>query len=344
MPLLSIRDVHRAFGSEKILTGINLELERGEILCLLGASGSGKSTLLRIIAGLEKVDQGDVLLEGRSILALPPHQRDFGLMFQDFALFPHMNVSANVAFGLRMRHMPADQQRERIQEMLSLVGLTGFERRETTSLSGGEKQRVALARSLAPNPSLLMLDEPLGSLDAALRDRLVEDLRTVIKRVGLTAIYVTHDQREAFAVADRIAIMGTGQIMQVDTPANLYRAPRTTFIARFLGLNNIIPVIRWNQTTAHTPLGDFSLTVSDTTPFLLLHPNGISLQHTANNHPIWGTITECVFQGDSYRLTLAHPSGNTITLKHPSSATSPPLIGSQTAAYLDPAFIVPVAK
>ena len=202
--MLDIINVTRAFDGQAVLRGINLPVDQGEIVCLLGPSGCGKTTMLRIVAGLEHADGGDVRINGNSIMATPVHQRDFGLMFQDFALFPHMNVAENVGFGLRMRPVADDQQR--VDEVIRLVGLAGFEQRDVGELSGGERQRVALARSLAPRPRLLMLDEPLGSLDAALRTRLVVELRQIIKQIGLTAIYVTHDQEEAFAIADRIAI------------------------------------------------------------------------------------------------------------------------------------------
>ncbi|HEX2621759.1 MAG TPA: ABC transporter ATP-binding protein, partial [Phototrophicaceae bacterium] len=170
--MLEVKTIQRSFGDKPVLRGISLEVEAGEIVCLLGASGSGKTTLLRIIAGLEQSDSGDVLIDRKSVLPIPVHQRDFGLMFQDYALFPHLNVAQNVTFGLRMHRASTSEQQTRLQEVLALVGLGGFDNRDVTQLSGGEKQRVALARSLATNPRLLLLDEPLGSLDAALRERL----------------------------------------------------------------------------------------------------------------------------------------------------------------------------
>jgi ABC-type Fe3+/spermidine/putrescine transport system ATPase subunit len=301
--MLSVRSVTRRFDRLPVLRGIDLDVGQGEIACLLGPSGCGKTTLLRIIAGLEYADSGDVQLNGQSISDVPVHQRDFGLMFQDFALFPHMSVEQNVAFGLRMRHMQQKAQRERIQEVLRLVGLAGFEHRDVTQLSGGERQRVALARSLAPSPRLLMLDEPLGSLDAALRERLVVELRTIIKQVGLTALYVTHDQQEAYAIADRIAIMNAGVIEQVGAPESLYRHPLTTFVARFLGLNNIIPVLSYGDSHVQTALGKFT---SDGEA-ILLHPDGIEISRSGADSII-GVVKERIFQGGAYRLVIEHES------------------------------------
>ncbi len=240
--MLTLKNITRRFGDQPVLRGIDLDVAEGEIVCLLGPSGCGKTTLLRIVAGLESADSGDVLLDGASILASAGAYARFRLDVPGFRAVPAPERPAKRR--VRLAHegdgQPARQRRAR--EVLELVGLSGFERRDVAQLSGGERQRVALARSLAPNPRLLMLDEPLGSLDAALRERLVVDLRAIIKRVGLTALYVTHDQHEAFAIADRIALMNAGQIEQVGTPSEVYRRPATIFAARFLGLNNVVPV------------------------------------------------------------------------------------------------------
>ena len=240
--MLVLDGISISFGVNRVLEDLSLHVQQGEIMCLLGPSGCGKTTLLRVVAGLEHAGAGDVRVDGQSILNVPVHQRGFGLMFQDFALFPHLNVAENIAFGLKMQGTPPNERETRIQDVLEMVGLGDFQQRDVSQLSGGERQRVALARSLAPNPRLLMLDEPLGSIDAALRERLILDLRSIIKQVGLTAIYVTHDQAEAFAVADRIAVMNNGRIEQIDSPQVLYHNPQTIFTARFLGLHNILTV------------------------------------------------------------------------------------------------------
>src|SRR5512139_800405 len=240
MPLLQVSHLTKTFDGKRILDDVSLGLDAGEIVCLLGPSGCGKTTLLRIIAGLEIPDGGTIIFDGRDVQSIPVHQRNFGLMFQDFALFPHKNVWDNVIFGLRMQNLPADQIQQLGSTALERVGLSGFEKRNVHQLSGGERQRVALARSLAPEPRLLMLDEPLGALDRQLREELMIELRRILQAAHLTAIYVTHDQSEAFAVADRVAVMNAGRVEQIDTPSNLYAQPATDFVARFLGMPNLI--------------------------------------------------------------------------------------------------------
>jgi ABC-type Fe3+/spermidine/putrescine transport system ATPase subunit len=238
---LAVTDIHKSFDHTPVLQGVDFAVEMGETVCLLGPSGCGKTTLLRIIAGLEHPDRGRVWLEGQDITAVPPHRRGFGLMFQDYVLFPHLSVADNIAFGLRMQGWDEARVRHRVAELLEWVDLTGFARRKVYELSGGQQQRVALARSLAPMPRLLMLDEPLGSLDRVLRDQLLVELRRLLDRLGQTAIYVTHDQYEAFAVADRILLLHAGRVEQQGTPVELYRRPATAFVARFLGFKNLLP-------------------------------------------------------------------------------------------------------
>jgi len=237
---LSIRDVHKSYASKPALAAVSFDVHPEEIIALLGPSGCGKSTLLDIIAGLEHADQGDIFWNGADLSSIPVHERGFGLMFQDFALFPHKNVFENIAFGLQMAKLPPPEVAHRVGEVLELVGLPGFEQRSVNDLSGGEAQRVALARSIAPAPDLLMLDEPLGSLDRNLRERLVADLREILRSCRQTAIYVTHDQEEAFALADRVVLMNAGRVEQIDTPLAMYREPGSEFAARFMGLANLI--------------------------------------------------------------------------------------------------------
>jgi spermidine/putrescine transport system ATP-binding protein len=225
MKMLEVIDLHKTYEGQPLLKGISFSLAAGETICLLGASGSGKSTILRIIAGLEQGEQGesgDVRWEGRSLSGVPVHRRNFGLMFQDYALFPHLNVFENVAFGLRMQHWPENQIKLRVAEVLGQVNMSAFEKRGVRELSGGEQQRVALARALAPRPRLLMLDEPLAALDRALRESLLDELRMILHRSGIPAIYVTHDQQEAFTIADRIILLHDGTIAQAGGPPQVF--------------------------------------------------------------------------------------------------------------------------
>lgn len=238
--MLTLEAATVRFGARAALDAVDLEVAEHEIVCVLGPSGSGKSTLLRIVAGLQRTDGGRVLLDGADQEGVPVHRRGLGLMFQDHQLFPHRDVGANVAFGLRMHGVKRAEQDRRVAGLLDLVGLPGAERRAVAALSGGEQQRVALARALAPRPKLLMLDEPLGQLDRSLRERLVVELRTLFARLGTTVLAVTHDQGEAFALADRVVVMRDGHIAQVGTPLEVWQRPASAFVARFLGFDNVV--------------------------------------------------------------------------------------------------------
>ena len=315
MSLLEAHHLTKSYNEGRFPDDIGFAVDDGEILCLLGPSGCGKTTLLRIIAGLEIPDSGEVLFEGHDIRDVPVHQRNFGLMFQDQALFPHQNVFENIAFGLRMQHLPKEEIRERVAEVLHLVGMAGFEERDVNQLSGGEQQRVALARSLAPRPRLLMLDEPLGSLDRTLRERLMNELRTILKGAGVTAIYVTHDQQEAFAIADRVVIMDRGRKVQEGKPEEVYQRPATEFVARFLGLDNLLAgqVVEAGPPLAvETALG--RLTVADSLALpagqavtVLIRPEGARCLETGTpaENSIVGQVQARSFRGGHYQVTVA---------------------------------------
>ncbi len=238
-PFVRIEGVTRVFGQTYACDDISLDIYRGEFFALLGGSGSGKSTLLRILAGLERPDQGRILIDGLDVTNLPPYQRPVNMMFQSYALFPHMTVAQNIAFGLRQDRMPAAEIRDRVQEMLELVRMPQLGNRKPHQLSGGQRQRVALARALAKQPKLLLLDEPLGALDKRLREHTQFELVNIQERVGTTFIMVTHDQEEAMTMSSRIAVMDTGRIVQVSTPAMLYEYPATRFVAEFIGGINL---------------------------------------------------------------------------------------------------------
>ena len=238
-PYLQIKDVVKTYGENYAVDHIDLDIDRHEIFALLGSSGSGKSTLLRMLAGMETPDQGKIILDGQDITRLPPYDRPINMMFQSYALFPHMTVEQNIAFGLKQDKMPKDQIAERVEEMLRLVQMSKYAKRKLHQLSGGQQQRIALARALAKQPKLLLLDEPLGALDKNLRQQTQLELVDTLEKVGVTCIMVTHDQEEAMTMATRIAIMSEGQLQQVGTPREVYDFPNSRFTAEFIGETNI---------------------------------------------------------------------------------------------------------
>jgi len=238
--MLEVRNIFKTYDNKPLLRGISFSVSQGETVCLLGASGSGKSTLLRMIAGLEFPESGQILFNKIDLAQTSPHTRDFGLVFQDYGLFPHLNIFDNIAFGLKMRNIPAEKINARVAEMMDLVNLQGFEKRKVTDLSGGEQQRVALARALAPSPRLLMFDEPLGALDQSLKDDLLNQIRAILHKTKIPAIYVTHDQDEAFTIADRILLLHDGEIIRDGAPEEVWANPNSVHAARMLGVGNII--------------------------------------------------------------------------------------------------------
>ena len=307
-PALRITNIFKAFADKQVLTGITFDISSGEIVALLGPSGCGKSTLLSIIAGIEKQDDGKIYWRGSPLDQVPPHRRGFGLMFQDNVLFPHLNVFENVAFGLKMSGMEKDSILVNVSDILELVGLKGLENRDVNSLSGGEQQRVALARALAPQPGLLMLDEPLGSIDRSLRERLMSELRRILRQMQQTAIYVTHDQEEAFAISDRIVLMRQGKVEQIGKPEEIYRRPTTLFTARFLGLTNLIPGTaraKNNQHFVDTSLGSFPISKPLRGPVtVLIRPESAIL----NGHTgvlLQGKLVEKTFRGNLCQVRIS---------------------------------------
>lgn len=241
---LVLRNLTKLYGGTTAVSDFSIDVQKGEFYGLLGQSGCGKTTALRMIAGLILPDRGGIEFNNQDITHLPAEQRGFGMVFQNYALFPHMNIFENVAFGLRARHLPKGEIVERVGEALSLVNLGGYEQRRVDELSGGQQQRVAIARAIAIRPLLLLFDEPLSNLDAALRERTRQELRDLITRLGLTALYVTHDQEEAFALCDRISVMDAGALLQTGTPRELYERPGQVAVARFIGRNNLFKAKR----------------------------------------------------------------------------------------------------
>ncbi|RHT33613.1 ABC transporter ATP-binding protein [Ruminococcus sp. AM27-16] len=238
---LELKEIKKSFTEgEAVLDNISLEISKGEFITLLGSSGCGKTTTLRIIAGLEQPDAGSVWLDGREVTGLEPNQRDVNTVFQNYALFPHMNVAENIGYGLKLKKVPKNEIRKKVSQMLELVQLEGYEKRKPSELSGGQKQRVAIARALVNNPKVLLLDEPLGALDLQLRRAMQIELKHLQKKLGITFIYITHDQEEAINMSDRIAVMRDGRIEQIGTPDEIYNHPKTSYVATFVGNANIL--------------------------------------------------------------------------------------------------------
>lgn len=359
---LELRGVSKRYGETLALDRVDLRVRRGETVALLGPSGCGKSTLLAVVAGLEPHD-GSILWRGQELAGRPPESRRFGVVFQDYALFPHLNVFENIAFGLRIRRLRPARLRERVAEMLALVGLGHLRSRDVTTLSGGERQRVALARALAPEPRLLMLDEPLAALDRNLRDRLADDLGAILGRLDLPAIYVTHDVEEALAVADRVAVMQPGRIIRVGTPEAIYRAPGSEYVARFLGMDNLLlarrdrtggrPVLRTRLGVLpadalpadELPADALPLPAGGQESLLLLRPTGISIldRAAAERHaPVssadrWvmaGELTGRSFRGAAQRVRIT-VRGVELRFRVAADQALPPL-GSTVTCAIDP--------
>ncbi len=347
MGLLEVQNVSRRFGEKLAVNRVSFSLDRGRVLCLLGPSGCGKTTLLRIIAGLETMDRGSVRFDDREMEGVPPHLRGFRMMFQEFALFPHKNVFDNVAFGPRIQKQTREEIVQRTGEMLNLVGLSGFGPRDVAELSGGERQRVALARSLASPPRLLMLDEPLGSLDRAMRKRLISDLNHILGKVGATTILVTHDQSEAFAAADVVAVMNQGRVEQMDSPATLYKHPRNPVVAGFLGFENLVEGKKGEE-GVHTDLGMLFPSSDATEPgrsvTVLLRPESARLVDDDAALPVGetrvsGRVRERLFQGAHYHIGVATDRGR-ILVFDVSNETPPPPEGEVVHLALKPSGMV----
>jgi len=320
MPLLSLKNLSKRFDKTAAVADVSLEVERGEFFGLLGPSGCGKTTTLRMIAGLEQPDAGSVAFEEHDITNLPAERRGFGMVFQNYALFPHLNVLENVAFGLRARHKSTSEIRERVKGALGLVQLPGYEKRRVDELSGGQQQRVAIARAIAIEPALLLFDEPLSNLDVTLREETRGELRELVGRLGLTAVYVTHDQEEAFALCDRISVMVGGRILQTGRPRDLYEHPAQLPVGRFLGRNNLIRAMRLSSGKSET--GEFKtlngghtirILVNDQTlaplnqPCILaIRPEHVLIRQTAGNleNALPATVREINFAGATSSIKL----------------------------------------
>jgi thiamine transport system ATP-binding protein len=337
--MLRLSGVRVTYGTTPALDGIDLEVRPSERLAVLGPSGSGKSTLLRAIAGLEPLAAGEISWDGQDLAGVPVHKRGFGLMFQDYVLFPHRDVAGNVAFGLEMHSATPAQSRARVEEVLTLVGLPGHGGRRIDQLSGGEQQRVALARALAPTPRLLMLDEPLGALDRGLRARLLDELAGLFARIALPIIYVTHDQEEALAMGDRVAVINRGRLEAVMPARELWRSPPNAFVARFLGLNNVVPFASARDAVV-TPWGDLPLTAAPAVPpsssWLLLRPEALALDPDG---PLRGIVATVTFRGETTTMHVrpeTQADGPLLEIHLQSNSGDPPVVGQSVRLGVDP--------
>lgn len=291
MALVEIRGLRKSFGSVKAVDGVDLDINQGEFITLLGPSGSGKTTVLRMIAGFEVPDGGTIALKGTDITNLPPYERDVNTVFQDYALFPHMDVITNIEYGLRIAKVPKDERRKRALEALAQVRLEGYENRKPSQLSGGQRQRVALARALVKRPAVLLLDEPLGALDLKLRQQMQIELKELQREVGITFIFVTHDQEEALTMSDRIAVFDKGKIQQLDRPAAIYERPTNEFVAGFVGISNLIS-------------GDAAERLIGKRGTFTVRPEKIAIDVRANDPRTTGTIKEVEYLGPSTRFLV----------------------------------------
>ena len=313
-----------------MLRGISLDIKSREFVTLLGPSGCGKTTTLRIIGGFEQPDSGDVLFEGRRLNDVPPYRREINTVFQRYALFPHLNVAENIAFGLHIKKMNAAEIKRKTREMLSLVGLSGFETRDVTSLSGGQQQRVAIARALVCEPRVLLLDEPLGALDLKLRKDMQIELKRIQQRTGITFIYVTHDQEEALTMSDRIVVMNHGVIQQVGSPTDIYNEPENAFVADFIGESNIIDGVMLEDRKVEFCDREFECVDSgfgtNTPVDVVIRPEDLRLVY-AGDGLLQGVVESIVFKGVHYEMmvrtehftftvhsTMAEPVGKTVGL------------------------------
>ena len=308
--LINLLNINKSFGQYEVLKKINLAIRRNEFLTLLGPSGCGKSTTLRIIGGFEHPTEGDLLFEGRSILKVPPYKRKVNTVFQKYALFPNMNVAENVAFGLKIKKESPDSISRKVDEMLSLVNLQGYGRRSIKSLSGGQQQRVAIARALVNKPEVLLLDEPLGALDLKLRKDMQIELKNMQQELGITFVYVTHDQEEALTMSDTIAVMNEGEILQIGTPVDIYNEPKNVFVANFIGESNIVSGIMREDFLVQFADAQFACVDKgferNEAVDVVIRPEDVKLVD-AGYGMITGIVNTVIFKGVHYEMLIDTP-------------------------------------
>lgn len=306
--VIRLENVSKSFGKEQVLKSINLSIKKNEFFTLLGPSGCGKTTMLRIIGGFESADTGSVFFDGININDVPPNKRHLNTVFQKYALFPNMNVYDNVAYGLKIKKKPKDYIDKKVKEMLSLINLNGFEKRSVTSLSGGQQQRVAIARALINEPEVLLLDEPLGALDLKLRKSMQSELKKIQQKLGITFIYVTHDQEEALTMSDTIVVLKSGEIQQMGSPVDIYNEPQNAFVADFIGESNIIDGIMKQDLLVNFSGKDFICVdkgFSDNEPVdVVIRPEDIKIVENDKNAMLFGTVESVIFKGVHYEMKI----------------------------------------
>ena len=338
---LELKHLTKRFGDHVAVGDLSLSVPRGAVLALLGPSGSGKTTTLRLLAGFERPDTGTVVVDGRDVTALPPAERHFGMVFQHYALFPHLTAGENVAFGLARRGAPAGRD-ARVAEMLSLVDLDGFGSRQVGELSGGQQQRVAVARALAPEPRVLLLDEPLSNLDPSLRERTRREMRAALDRIGITTVFVTHEQEEAFALGDSVAVLNHGHLEQVGTPQELYEQPRTLFVATFVGRASVLGGVMMGggrvrlDAGAEWPVDASQEAAAGDRTSLVVRPEALRFTETG----LAGTVTERRYTGARALFTVS-VSGGTVEIEAPARAVS---VGDSVHLDVERALAFPEAK
>jgi iron(III) transport system ATP-binding protein len=318
---ISIKNLTKDFGSVKAVADISLDVETGTLVCLLGPSGCGKTTTLRMVAGFEEPTSGQIYIGNEEITSVPPYGRPTALVFQSYALFPHMSVYDNIAYGLRARRLPKQDIATQVPEFIKLMELEGHEKKSPSQLSGGQQQRVALARALVIRPKVLLFDEPLSNLDALLRVRMRSEIRSIQQKLGITSMYVTHDQEEAFSIGDRVALMNKGQLVQLGSPRELYREPADRFVAEFVGLSNIVPgeILESNGNGAQVRV--LGLTLHCTRPIksnkrdvaVVLRPEALSLG-VAGDQGITARVLTLAFTGPVARYTVSINDGTVLTV------------------------------
>lgn len=310
--LIELTGICKSFGDSEVLKNINLYIDKNEFVTLLGPSGCGKSTILRIIAGFEEPTSGDVLFEGKSMLKVPPYERTVNTVFQKYALFPHLNVADNIAFGLKLRKMSRSETEEKVDSVLNLVNLSGFEKRSVTSLSGGQQQRVAIARALVNEPSVLLLDEPLAALDLKLRQGMQLELKNMQKELGITFVYVTHDQEEALTMSDTVVVMREGTIQQIGKPTDVYNEPKNAYVADFIGKSNIVSGIMKSDCLVNIEGVDFECVDKgfghNEAVDVVVRPEDIYLVEP-DKGKIKGVVESAIFKGVHYEMCVLAQSG-----------------------------------